>query len=84
MIRSSRVRMECWSVIPRKTMFYYYYYPAAMALTLALGYAVQRWPDYRLFGVRWQWMFTAAAVVGFLILLPTSSAMRIPSNWLPW
>jgi dolichyl-phosphate-mannose-protein mannosyltransferase len=72
-----------WAVIPRNTTFYYYYLPAALALTIALGYCVEHMPRGRRIGLSWHWWFAVAAIAFFLYQLPGSSAMRVPRSWAP-
>lgn len=73
-----------WAVIPRTTTFYYYYVPAAMALMLALGYCLEHLPQRRILGIEWHWAYALLAAFFFALQLPVSSAMRIPTEWVPW
>jgi dolichyl-phosphate-mannose--protein O-mannosyl transferase len=73
-----------WAIIPRTTTFYYYYLPPAMALTLALGYCAEHLPQRRVLGLPWHWLYAALAAFFFALQIPVSSAMRIPTDWVPW
>jgi dolichyl-phosphate-mannose--protein O-mannosyl transferase len=73
-----------WAVIPRTTTFYYYYLPAALALTIALGYCVEHLPQRRVLGMPWHWLYAALAAFFFALQIPVSSAMRVPTEWIPW
>lgn len=70
-----------WAVVPIKTGFLYYYAPAVLALGPALGVCVERWPDYRLFRLRWYQTFAIGAAILFIINFPTSTAIRVPLSW---
>jgi dolichyl-phosphate-mannose-protein mannosyltransferase len=59
-----------WAVLPRTLQFLYYYLPAATLASLALVYAL-RWGR----SPRWLlWAYVAVAAVGFVVMLPVSSA----------
>ena len=64
----------CWLVIPRKIAFYYYYYPAAMALTLACAYVLQK------ANRSIQWVTLTATTVVFIWFYPILSALKIPAE----
>ena len=70
-----------WAVIPRRITYFYYYYPAAMALTLALAFFVDRWQGRCVFGIQARWAFFTAAALVMALLYPLSSAMRVPLGW---
>ena len=72
-----------WAVIPRYTTFYYYYLPAALALTVTLGYCAEHLPRRRIAGFAWHWWFAMLAIGFFLYQLPTSSGMRVRRTWAP-
>jgi dolichyl-phosphate-mannose--protein O-mannosyl transferase len=80
-----------WILIPRKVSFYYYFYPAAMVLSLALGFVAQYfdqsesrrgWPPVR-------WAFLVLTIAVFAYFFPILAALRVPSEafvkwmWLP-
>lgn len=72
-----------WIVIPRKIAFYYYYYPAALVLSLALGYLFERlekaaWASREAIWARWIYLGIAIGV--FIYFFPISAALRIPAN----
>jgi dolichyl-phosphate-mannose-protein mannosyltransferase len=73
-----------WAIIPRTTTFYYYYVPPALALTLALGYCAEHLPQRRVLGMPWHWLYAVLAAFFFALQVPVSSAMRIPTDWVPW
>ncbi len=61
-----------WATLPRTIGFIYYYLPSATVATLAVVYALAggERPQPRLL----LWVFVAAALAGFLVLLPISAA----------
>jgi dolichyl-phosphate-mannose--protein O-mannosyl transferase len=61
-----------WILLPRAIGFSFYYLPAATIASLALAYCCYR-SDSRLW-IAARWIFLAAAVAGFLVLLPISGA----------
>lgn len=70
-----------WILIPRKVSFYYYYYPAAMILSLGLGYAFSVFtPLKKRMVLRLQWGFAAAVVILFIYFFPILAALRIPAD----
>ncbi len=73
----------CWAVIPLHFFYRYYHFPAATVLSLALAYFPYRYPRARFLGLSAHWVFLAAAALVFALMLPFSSAMRIPLEWLP-
>ncbi len=71
-----------WAVIPRRITYFYYYLPAAMVLSLALGWAALRLEKQRLFRCRVEWLLGAAALAMFAWQWPTSAAISIPLEWI--
>ncbi|WP_257166110.1 glycosyltransferase family 39 protein [Bradyrhizobium sp. SRS-191] len=57
-----------WAMLPRTLSFLYYYLPSATLLSLALVHALLRWP------ARILWVSVAVAALGFIAMLPISSA----------
>ncbi|MGY3454395.1 hypothetical protein ACVILH_006737 [Bradyrhizobium sp. USDA 4353] len=57
-----------WAMLPRTLSFLYYYLPSATLLSLALVHALLRWP------AQVMWAYVAVAALGFLAMLPISSA----------
>jgi dolichyl-phosphate-mannose--protein O-mannosyl transferase len=70
-----------WAAIPRKVSFYYYYYPAAMTLSLALGFI---WWRARLLDEKngkWLgWGFLAASALLFAYFYPILAGVRIDAD----
>jgi dolichyl-phosphate-mannose-protein mannosyltransferase len=73
-----------WSVIPLNFFYLYYYFPAATVLSLALGFVVHRFPGRKFLGMPAEWAFFGAAALVFAAMLPFSSAMRVPLEWIGW
>lgn len=65
----------CWIVVPRKIAFYYYYYPAAMILTLAVGYWLLKLKNRNLV-----WVFMGVVYGVFIYFYPILSAHPIASD----
>jgi dolichyl-phosphate-mannose--protein O-mannosyl transferase len=61
-----------WMVLPRAVGFSFYYLPSATVASLALAYCFHRSDATRWLWARW--IFLAAALAGFLLLLPISAA----------
>jgi dolichyl-phosphate-mannose-protein mannosyltransferase len=73
-----------WSVIPLNFYYLYYYFPAATVLSLALGFVIHRFPGRTFLGMPAEWAFFSAAALMFAVMLPFSSAMRVPLEWIRW
>jgi dolichyl-phosphate-mannose--protein O-mannosyl transferase len=65
-----------WAVLPRKVLYFYYYYPAAMILSLALGFFFVQIEKIG-FSPRWKWGFAIASGLLFFYYLPVLSGMPI-------